>query len=179
MMEQNKRSFFWRVEGLVVLSAFVVSIAGTFFIAYSSIYEPPPIIDRNRSIVNPIVERGSDITIKNAYIETKACASNFIREMWSLGDPDNPDDDIRFYDMGEYRPGMDFDQDNTRIKRRKFTTRNIRIPWNAPLGKAEYDVTVEWFCNPLQRLYPHVESLPPIEFEIVERGSIKPKPSGQ
>ena len=61
---------------------------------------------------------------------------------------------------------------------RQFTV-DATIPIDATPGHAAWKVRTEWFCNPIQRRWPLVDVLDPVEFEIVpsqgEENGTRPK----
>ena len=139
-------------NGFVI--AFMLSMCGIVALVITLYREPFPESDQARSIITNEVARGDDLIIKNSLVRLKSCAAVIYRAAYDA-------DGTKIYTDTEYRPGSSI-KSGQRIADR----REIHIPdWATP-GEAVYEVDIDWSCNAVQRLFPNVQILPPLQFII-------------
>jgi hypothetical protein len=105
-----------------------------------------------RTVVTPNVEQGGDLMLRVAAIMDQTCAVNVRR---AIVDSEGT--------LHLSVPVIDTREAGTAI-----TTIRSTVPSGAAPGPAYYRVTLEWQCNPLQRLWPRIEQLPDLPFTIIE-----------
>lgn len=104
-----------------------------------------------RTVMTPMVEQGGELAVKVAAVMDQRCTVIVER---SIIDSEGT---VRIAEPVESvrEPGTSI-----------LIARSIVPSASAP-GPARYRVTMNWVCNPLQELWPRVEQLPDLPFEIV------------
>lgn len=137
---------------LTVFSGMIISSVSWFFILYN---EPAPTPDLRRRILTPIVRAGDDIKIQNSFIQSNKCFGRFYRSIYDSSG-------TLIWTQEEPRP-----PETNGDGRKRSVIRAISIPKSAAPGPAEYKLTIEWTCNIVQRINPHLIQLPTFYFEIL------------
>lgn len=104
-----------------------------------------------RTVLTPIVEQGGVISVKVVATMDQRCLVTIERAVI---------DSERTLRLAE--PVESVREPGTS----ELIVRAI-VPSASKPGPADYRVTMNWQCNPLQKIWPRVEQLPDLSFEIV------------
>lgn len=139
----------------IMLALFVLSIAGLVAWGAWALDEPVPQPLPDRRIITPEVQRGDFMIVGAARVAGTECRGWIYRQIIDAHD------DLIYYET-EFRPP-------TQLPLPPSSVRRFPIPMYAALGTAHYDVTIQWSCNVLQRIFPVYAALPTLDFEIVDK----------
>lgn len=141
-----------------MLVSFALTVAGLVWWGEWAMNEPPPPPNPNRSVLSKTVRRGDFLVVTAARVAGPYCSGWIYRQVTdSSGD--------LIVSETDFRPTILPPLSNMSIRR-------IPIPSYASLGTARYDVTIQWSCNLLQRLFPVEQTLQPLAFEIIDNPSL-------
>lgn len=142
------------VVAQVMLAVFVAAIIGLGLWVYWATTEPLPQPLPGRNILTGDVKRGDFMIVGAARVAGSGCYGWIYRQIT------DSKDDLVYYET-EFRPPTQSPLPPSSIRR-------LPIPKYASLGEAHYNVSIQWTCNLLQRLFPVYQHLPELTFNIVE-----------
>jgi hypothetical protein len=152
----------WRFVGAVVFS---LAILGSVNLGLWVADREPPIEYESAAALSPTVPQGGALEIEFSVFRKRICP--LVTKRW-------------LYDAaGERHSIPQFTTGLRLLAGRETYKRSITVPTAAMPGTARYEVTLDYFCNPLQSwIGPiHVVS-PPIKFTITPSDPAQPPPPG-
>lgn len=145
-----KRSL-WKLVGSAI---FALAGLGSVNLGIWVADREPPIIYEDAKALAPTVEQGGTIEIEFSVFRTRICP--LITKRWLY------DAAKERHSIPQYTTGLKL------LAGRETYRRSITVPLAAAPGPAEYRVTLEYVCNPLQNfLGPIVVTSPPIKFRVL------------
>lgn len=147
--------------GSALAGAAGISVVGALVWSFGMYWEPVPSPLPGRIIKTLTVPRGGLMVVGSARVAGNKCLGWIYRQIIDAHD------DLIFYET-EFRPP-------TQIPLPVNSVRRFPIPAYASLGTAHYDVTIQWSCNFVQRMFPVFEVLPTLDFEIVDSPKVQKK----
>ncbi|MBB3144956.1 hypothetical protein FHS21_001357 [Phyllobacterium trifolii] len=159
-MVQDLKSMSVWAKGVMALFA-ALAFYGAISLGIMVADRHPPISYVSAAAVGSEVPQGGSIEIEYEVVRSRICPS--ILKRWlvdSVGDR---------HAITNYTVGT-----GTR-KGRETYRRSITIPDNAAVGRAHYEVSIEYTCNLVQRLgWPVKLTSPPIYFDITPGVTVVP-----
>lgn len=145
------RKFAWRVVGALVL---ILAAIGSFNMAAWVSDRNPPITYLGVRPLAPVVAQGGTITVEFDVFRYRICQTEVRRWLY--------DSAMNRHAIPSWTTGLE------RLAGREVYRRKITIPDAALPGPAQYQVVLEYTCNPLQRILslPVTVHSPAIRFEI-------------
>lgn len=144
------KRYLWRFVGIAV---FGLAALGTINLAIWVADREPPIIYEEAKALSPEVEQGGTIEIEFSVFRTRICP--LITKRWLVDAEDER------HSIPQFTAGLRL------LAGRETYRRSITVPLAAAPGPAEYSVTLEYVCNPLQKFFgPIVVNSPPIRFKV-------------
>ncbi|WP_288430184.1 hypothetical protein [uncultured Agrobacterium sp.] len=145
------KRYLWRATGVGV---FALAGLGSVNLGMWVADRDPPIIYEEARALSEEVEQGATIEIEFSVFRTRICPLTTKR--W-LTDAAN-----ERHSIPQYTTGLKL------LAGRETYRRSITVPPAAAPGPAEYRVTLEYVCNPLQNfLGPIVVKSPPIKLKVL------------
>lgn len=145
------KRYLWRTVGAGI---FALAGLGTINVAIWVADREPPIIYEDAKALAPTVEQGGTIEIEFSVFRTRICP--LITKRWLT------DSAKERHSIPQFTTGLRL------LAGRETYRRSITVPVAAAPGPAEYRVTLEYVCNPLQNfLGPIVVTSPPIRFSVL------------
>ncbi|MCL6653464.1 hypothetical protein A6R70_14320 [Agrobacterium rubi] len=145
------KRYLWRTVGAGI---FALAGLGTVNVAIWVADREPPIIYEDAKALAPTVEQGGTIEIEFSVFRTRICP--LITKRWLT------DSAKERHSIPQFTTGLRL------LAGRETYRRSITVPVAAAPGPAEYRVTLEYRCNPLQGfLGPIVVTSPPIRFSVL------------
>ncbi|MDA5627760.1 MULTISPECIES: hypothetical protein [Agrobacterium] len=141
----------WKVIGIGV---FALAGVGSVNLGIWVADRDPPIIYEDAKALSPSVEQGGTIEIEFSVFRTRICP--LIAKRWLT------DSAKERHNIPQFTTGLRL------LAGRETYRRSITVPQAAAAGPAEYRVTLEYVCNPLQKfLGPIVVTSPPVRFTVL------------
>ncbi len=145
------KRYLWKVTGIGV---FALAGLGSVNLGIWVADREPPIIYEDAKALSPTVEQGGTIEIEFSVFRTRICP--LITKRWLT------DSAKERHSIPHYTTGLRL------LAGRETYRRSITVPVAAAPGPAEYRVTLEYVCNPLQNFMgPIVVTSPPIRFKVL------------
>lgn len=146
----------------LMLAIFILSLLGLIGWALWAYDEPVPGPQPGRRIITPEVRRGEFLIVGAARVANSECQG------WIYRQVTDANDDLIISETDFRPPALQ--------PLPEKSVRRLLIPTYAALGEAHYDVTIQWSCNLLQRLFPVTEALPSLTFKIIDNPNLPKVP---
>lgn len=144
-------SYLWKAIGMGV---FALAGLGSVNLGIWVADRDPPIVYEDAKALAPSVEQGGTIEIEFSVFRTRICP--LITKRWLT------DSAMERHSIPQFTTGLRL------LAGRETYRRSITVPVAAAPGPAEYRVTLEYVCNPLQNFMgPIVVTSPPIRFKVL------------
>lgn len=145
------RKFAWRAVGALVL---ILAAIGSFNMAAWVSDRNPPIAYLGVRPLASVVEQGGTITVEFDVFRYRICQTDASRWLY--------DSAMNRHAIPSWTTGLE------RLAGREVYRRKITIPYAALPGPAQYQVVLEFECNPLQRIlsWPVRVTSPSVTFVI-------------
>jgi len=142
----------FRTMGILVMA---LAVLGSVNLAIWVVDREPPIEYEGAHALSAKVPQGGSIDVEFSVFRKRICP--VVTRRW-LTDAKN-----ERHSIPQYTVGLRL------LAGRETYRRSITIPLSAAPGPAQYDVTLSYVCNPLQRIMnmPIEVSSPPVKFEVV------------
>lgn len=139
----------------VAVLVLLLAAVGSFNMAVWVTDRDPPIRYLGARALSPSIEQGGTIGIEFDVFRHRICPSEVRRWLY--------DADWNRHAIPSFTTGLEL------LAGREVYQRTITIPPAAATGPAQYQVVLDYQCNPLQRIlsWPVTVRSPPIRFEIV------------
>jgi len=145
------KHYLWKTVGIGV---FALAGLGSVNLGIWVADREPPIIYEDAKALSSTVEQGGTIEIEFSVFRTRICP--LITKRWLT------DSAKERHSIPQYTTGLRL------LAGRETYRRSITVPVAAAPGPAEYRVTLEYVCNPLQNFMgPIVVTSPPIKFKVL------------
>ncbi|WP_421359964.1 hypothetical protein [Agrobacterium rosae] len=146
----------WKIIGAL---GFALAILGSVNLGVWVVDREPPIIYEEAKALSPTVEQGGTLEIEFSVFRTRICP--LVTKRW-LQDSAN-----ERHSIPQFTTGLKL------LAGRETYRRTITVPPAAAPGPAEYSVTLEYICNPLQNFIGPIRvTSPAIKFSIVPSRTI-------
>lgn len=144
-------SLIWKAAGGVVL---LLAAIGSFNMALWVTDRDPPIPYLGARALTPVVAQGGTINVEFDVFRYRVCPANVRRWLY--------DSAMNRHAIPSWTTGLEL------LAGREVYKRSITIPDAAEPGTAQYQVVLDYECNPLARIMsiPIRVYSPPIRFEI-------------
>ena len=143
-------SVIWRFIGGAIL---MLAGAGSYSIVSMALDGDPPIAYEDVRALTPSVEQGGTIDVQFTVFRQRVCP--VVVKRW-LTDAAGERHSVPQYTVGLQQ-----------LAGRVTYRRSITIPTATALGAARYEVSLDYTCNPLQRLLGPINvTSPPVRFAI-------------
>ncbi|WP_421362177.1 hypothetical protein [Agrobacterium rosae] len=141
----------WKFIGAIV---FALAILGSVNLGVWVVDRDPPIIYEEAKALSPTVEQGGTLEIEFSVFRTRICP--LVTKRW-LQDSAN-----ERHSIPQFTTGLKL------LAGRETYRRTITVPPAAAPGPAEYSVTLDYICNPLQKFIGPIRvTSPAIKFGIL------------
>lgn len=145
------KRYLWRTVGACI---FALAGVGSVNLGIWVADREPPIIYEDAKALAPTVEQGGTIEIEFSVFRTRICP--LITKRWLT------DSAKERHSIPQFTTGLRL------LAGRETYRRSITVPVAAAPGPAEYRVTLEYVCNPLQNFMgPIVVTSPPVRFKVL------------
>lgn len=145
------KRYLWKAVGICI---FALAALGSVNLGIWVVDRDPPIIYEDAKALSSEVEQGGVIEIEYSVFRTRICP--LVTKRWLI------DADRTRHSIPQFTTGLRL------LAGRETYRRSITVPMAAAPGPAEYSVTLEYVCNPLQNfLGPIVVTSPPIKFKVI------------
>ena len=152
---------FWRLVGICI---FALAGLGSINLGIWVVDREPPIIYEDAKALSPTVEQGGTIEIEFSVFRTRICP--LIAKRWLI------DSTKERHSIPQFTTGLRL------LAGRETYRRSITVPVAAAPGPAEYRVTLEYVCNPLQKFMgPIVVASPPVKFDVLQERLVTMPPT--
>lgn len=146
------KRFLWKVIGTGV---FALAGLGSVNLGIWVVDREPPFIYEEAKALSPTVEQGGTIEIEFSVFRTRICP--LIAKRWLT------DSAKERHSIPQFTTGLRL------LAGRETYRRSITVPVAVAPGPAEYRVTLEYVCNPLQKfLGPIIVDSPPVKFDVLQ-----------
>lgn len=143
--------FFRRAAAVLVIA---LAFVGSFNIMSMALDREPPIEYEGAAALAPAVPQGGSIEVEFSVFRKRICPIATRRWLTDAGG-------VR-HNIAQFTTGPRL------LAGRETYRRTITVPPAAALGPARYQVTLDYTCNPLQKLIGPIKvASPPVRFEIV------------
>jgi hypothetical protein len=133
----------------------IMASFGSFSFTMMAIDRTPPITYEGARAIQPTVKRGGNLDVEFQVFRTRICPT--VAKRWVI------DAEGIKHAIPSYTVGMKL------LAGRETYQRSITVPENAAIGRAWYEVTLNYYCNFLHKVgWPIVVNSPPIEFTVSE-----------
>lgn len=144
------RSILWRLVGVVV---FAFAGLGSINLGIWVADREPPIIYEDAKALSPTVKQGGAIEVEFSVFRSRICP--LVAKRWLV------DSVKKRHSIPQFTTGLKL------LAGRETYRRSITIPLAAAVGPATYTVTLDYTCNPLQRLFRPITVVSrPVSFQI-------------
>lgn len=141
----------WKMVGIVI---FAFASLGAINLGIWVVDRDPPIIYEEAKALSPTVEQGGTLEIEFSVFRTRICP--LVTKRW-LQDSAN-----ERHSIPQFTTGLRL------LAGRETYRRTITVPTAAAPGPAEYSVTLDYICNPLQNFIGPIRVMSPaIKFSIL------------
>jgi hypothetical protein len=145
------KRFLWKIIGIGV---FALAGLGSVNLGIWVVDREPPIIYEDAKALAASVEQGGTIEIEFSVFRTRICP--LITKRWLT------DSAKERHSIPQFTTGLRL------LAGRETYRRSITVPPAAAPGPAQYSVTLEYVCNPLQKIFgPIVVTSPPVRFKVL------------
>ncbi|MCO6391104.1 hypothetical protein GTW25_08690 [Aliihoeflea aestuarii] len=148
------RNLGWKIIGGIVL---MLAAVGTFNMTVWMMDRDPPITYLGARALTPVVAQGGTIPVEFDVFRHRICPIDVRRWLYDSG--------MNRHAIPSWTTGLEL------LAGREVYQRTITIPDAAASGPAQYQIVLDYECNPLARIMsiPIRVYSPPIRFEIKRR----------
>lgn len=140
-----------------------VVLGGILYVGFSYLVEQQPITEFHRTVSAKAVYPGDEVVITSEVIRSKGDCSSTLRRIWT-----DSNGNIVYGDDVE-RPELP--------EGKELFYASLHIPTNISTGTLRLSTTIEFYCNPIQKVFQKGDTLelPDVFFQVLDQNMFPKK----